>query len=662
MARNTDYTLYKTGRTDPSFKNIWAFESDAIRTAWLNSCSPMNFPNNKYWRTGATIKCSIRYEESFNYDYVRIINRLGEVESTKTWFCFITGRTYISNNCTLFTLAVDYPQTFLFNSDGSPFWKTYGFIETATIENPAPNRGQGAEFSSPAKQCQSIWYNAGTSDFAIVVFSTVDLTVLMTSGEIAYNPMDNGGVYMASVPFVITGVFAGEIFTNTISKLNELGLTEAVSGAYCVPGRYFSEFTDETWARVLQSKIDIDTIYIQPITSIEDKQSGASYTPTNKVLLRGDYSVIVVNNCQGETSLYHFEDFIGIPTFKTTVSMYSGAPTIMMWPGDNYKYGDSANFRQHIMKITSPISCSYLNDNYKIWLAQNSNQRTAALNAAQVELDNANRASQYALNSHIDDMLNKAFSGISDLFGGEPEAPQPSAFTQAANLLQAKDTAAKEALDRLTGGRVSFAGPYRRQSVIDYLKRTGEMIDATNQINYEQALASMDTSGVVDNIASLAKSMIRRELGIEHAYVYDNAIATAQANLQKVQAYYADKEVIPATALGSNAHGDLVLFNQFNFMISVITPTVEWATKIDKLLSSSGCMVNNLGDIIKRHQVFDYYKCESPWILAERNGRPQYARNMLISLLQNGVYFWYYNNGDISEYIGLPYDISNQTV
>ena len=129
--------------------------------------------------------------------------------------------------------------------------------------------------------------------------------------------------------------------------------------------------------------------------------------------------------------------------------------------------------------------------------------------------------------------------------------------------------------------------------------------------------------------------------------------------MQKVQAFYADKEVIPSTALGANAHGDLVLFNQFNFMISVITPTVEWAVKIDKLLSSSGCLVNNLGEIYRRHSVFDFYKCESPWIMPERNGRPQYVRNMLIHMLQDGVYLWYYNNGDISEYIGLPYDISN---
>lgn len=658
MARNTDYTLYKTGRTDPSFKNIWAFENDNIRNAWLNSCSPLNFPNNKYWRTGATIKCPIRYEESFNYDYVRIINRLGEIERTRTWYCFITGRTYISNNCTLFTLAVDYPQTFLFNSDGSPFWKTYGFIETATIENPEPNRGQGAEFPIPAKQCSSLWYDA-LKDFSILVYSTVDLTILMTSGTVSYISQLNGGVFMASVPFIATGAGAAEMLANTITKLNELGLTDAVSGAYCVPSRYFNSFTSDTWTMCAQGRIETETITISPIDSI------GGYVPNNKVLLRGDYSVIIVNNCQGESSIYHFEDFKGSPTFKSTVSVISGSPTIMLWPGDNYKYGNSADFRQHIMKITSPISCSYLNDNYKIWLAQNSNQRSAALNAAQMGVDHANQAAQRSLNYNISAGVNFVGNNLSDFINSAIDEAYVSEDEKSDPFRRLSRRELADFTDRYLGvlgtgqpvvgiwskvAKDPITGTLGRQNIVNsYIEGA------------KSAVSAVDDAVGKGWLNNISEAYIRKQIGIEQAYVYEQAIEKANANLQRIQAFYADKEVIPSTALGSNAHGDLVLFNQFNFMISVITPTLEWAVKIDKLLSSSGCVVNNLGDITKRHQVFDYYKCESPWILAERNGRPQYARNMLISLLQGGVYFWYHNNGDISEYIGLPYDISNPT-
>lgn len=655
MARNTLYTLYKTGRTDPSFRNIWAFENDVLRNAWLDSCSPRDFSNNKYWRTGSTIKCPIRYEESFNYDYVRIINRLGEPQATKTWFCFITGRTYISNNCTLFTLSVDYPQTFLFNEDGKPFWKTYGFIQTATIENPAANRGQGAEYPIPARQCASIWYDA-LKDFSIIAYSTVDLTVLATTGTVAYNPQVNDGVYMASVPFVVTGPLATDVLKTTIEKLNELGLTEAVSGIFCAPSRYFSRFTADTWTMCAQSNIDTETITVNTITSI------GTYTPVNKVLLRGDYSVIVVNNGQGESSLYHYEDFIGTPTFKTTISVVSGFPCVMLWPGDNYKYGNANDFRQYIIKITSPITCSYLNDNYKIWLAQNANQRAAALNSAQVEIDNANRASQYVLSSNINDLVNNFLSKTTGQSSQEYILSflrdNPNYFYEAADKFEANDAKARTLSRQLSGGKYEYTGPTRSGISAAITRGMGDIVQGARD-SLTRAAVNAPQNGPETILKDFAGAYLKRELGIEHAYVYDNAIATAQANLQKVQAFYADKEVIPSTSLGSNAHGDLVLFNQFNFMISVITPTVEWAVKIDKLLSSSGCLVNNLGEIYRRHSVFDFYKCESPWIMPERNGRPQYVRNMLIHMLQDGVYLWYYNNGDISEYIGLPYDISN---
>ena len=70
MARDTIYTLYKTGRTDPTRQNIWGFSSEEQRRAWLNSKSPTVFLNKKYWRVTSSIKIPVRYEDSFDYDYV----------------------------------------------------------------------------------------------------------------------------------------------------------------------------------------------------------------------------------------------------------------------------------------------------------------------------------------------------------------------------------------------------------------------------------------------------------------------------------------------------------------------------------------------------------------------------------------------------------------
>ena len=73
MARNTVYTLYKTGRIDPTLTNIWAFKDPAERETWLESKPALEFTANKYWRVGSPIKIPVSYETSFEYDYVRII-------------------------------------------------------------------------------------------------------------------------------------------------------------------------------------------------------------------------------------------------------------------------------------------------------------------------------------------------------------------------------------------------------------------------------------------------------------------------------------------------------------------------------------------------------------------------------------------------------------
>ena len=111
MARSTIYTLYKTGRIDPTLTNIWAFKTPQERYTWLNSKPSLEFTANKYWRVGSPIKIPVSYEMSFEYDYIRIINDAGTPQQ-REWYAFIAARAYISPSVTILTLDVDYIQTY----------------------------------------------------------------------------------------------------------------------------------------------------------------------------------------------------------------------------------------------------------------------------------------------------------------------------------------------------------------------------------------------------------------------------------------------------------------------------------------------------------------------------------------------------------------------
>lgn len=642
MARDTQYTLYKTARTDPTFKNIWAFESEAQRDAWLNTCSPHPFLNNKYWRVGSAIKCSIRYEESFNYDYVRIVNRDMDSNKRKTWFCFITGRTYISNNCTMFTLAVDYVQTFYWSKsiDGgtNPFWQTEGFISKAT-KPLTPPRGTPSEYPVPEVSCYHMDYNA--TGYSVVIYSSVDIRDL---SSLKYVSAIIDGQYTAAPPFVMASNVSA--ISNLINDINTAGYTDAIAGIYLVPNDYLNLSMIST-SPLLASD---SALYLTVKKTVNKPTSCDGYVPTNTELLGYDYSYFTINNGQGEVSTWHFEDFNGTPTFSLRLSLASGSPVMIMSP-DNYINRDQNDFRQLAIKITQAPACSYLNDTYRIWLAQTQNSRAAAKNAAELAVNQARFARENSLRYQFAQQVNPILDFITN---NDREAIQ-EAYKTARNYFDGKN-----GLTNL----VETISPWTPSNLLDAFPSKGKFGGGSSTgTGAGRSFGSGVVPGeVIEGALKGAELFVRNQLGIENWYIYDQRVASAQANLDSLLASYSDKARVPGTATGSNAYGDVCVLQQYGFMIAVYTPTSFYAEWIDKQLDASGHTINRYSDISRHHAKFDYYSVPSPYIPAERDGRPQYARNMLISLLSQGVYLWYVYQGDISDKIGVPYGLDNPEI
>ena len=647
MARDTQYTLYKTARTDPTFKNIWAFDSEAQREAWLNTCSPQPFLNNKYWRVGSTIKCPIRYEESFNYDYVRIVNRDTDLNQRKTWFCFITGRVYISNNCTMFTLAVDYVQTFYWSksADGgvAPFWQTEGFISKAT-KPLLPPRGTASEYPVPEVSCYHIDFNA--SGYSVVIYSSVDIRDL---SSLKYVSAIIDGQYTASPPFVMAANVTA--IANLINDINKAGYTDAISGIYLVPNDYLN-LTLISTAPILAT----DSNLYKTVNKVVQKPvSCDGYTPENKELLGYDYSYFTINNGQGEVSTWHFEDFDGNPSFSSRLSLASGSPVLILYP-NNYINADGNDFRQLSVKITQAPACSFLNDSYKIWLAQTQNSRAAAINAAQLAVDQAKFARENSLKYQVA----QAASPIFDFMTNNDRETLQASYKNAKTLLNTGTFNGKNALTNIVE-TIMPSAPSNLKNAFPSSNSFGGGSSIGGGAG--RSWGSGPSAGdIIENLVNMGELYVKNQLGIENWYVYDQNVASAQANLNSLLAGYADKARVPATAVGSNAYGDVCVLNQYGFMIAVYTPTAYYAEWIDKQLSAGGHTINKFSTIERHHAVFDYYSVPSPYVPAERDGRPQYARNMLISLLSQGVYLWYVYQGDISERIGVPYGLNNPEV
>lgn len=642
MARDTQYTLYKTARTDPTFKNIWAFENEAQREAWLNTCSPEPFLNNKYWRVGSTIKCPIRYEESFNYDYVRIVNRDTDSNQRKTWFCFITGRAYISNNCTMFTLAVDYVQTFYWSKsvDGGvePFWQTEGFISKST--NPLlPPRGTVSEYPVPEVSCYHIDFNA--TGYSVVIYSSIDIRNLST---LSYTTAIIDGQYTAAPPYIMAANV--NAISEIINEVNTKGYTDAIAGIYLIPNDYI-DLTKISTTPILATNA---AIFPTVNKTIHKPVNCDGYIPVNKELLGYDYSYFTINNGQGEISTWHFEDFDGNPSFTARVSLASGSPVLILYP-NNYINADGNDFRQLAVKITQAPACSFLNDSYKIWLAQTQNSRAAAVNMAEAAIAQAKVARE-----------NSFVYKAGQLYSQMSKDSRDRGIAVTDKIFDFVDTGIKGGLIGKASDFIS--GLFNKDKSTGFgggsSRGGGAGINLnTMQYNYGSAMSQLMNPEMLQDLTSAG---LAHHLGLEQYYTYDFNVANAQYKLNELLAGYADKSRVPATAVGSNAYGDACVLNQYGFMIAVYTPTAYYAEWIDKQLSAGGHTINKFSTIERHHAVFDYYSVPSPYVPAERDGRPQYARNMLISLLSQGVYLWYVYQGDISERIGVPYGLNNPEV
>lgn len=627
MARDTIYTFYSTGRADPTYANIWAFQNSTERTAFFNNKPHLRFTGQKYWRTGATVKIPIKYETALQYDYAIIDNDSTSAQNAMRWYCFIDAKAYVSPGVTLITLSVDWVQTYYFLS-GVPFWQYTGFITRATNHSLPPD-GTPSDYPVPQTRCVS--FTQETGGYGLVLYASVSPADAI-AGDLNYTSATVDGVPMSSPPYVLKGSTLANLITTlgqTISGYNENGMTDTITGIYLIPATYLpSNMGTDVWVNGWSVNLPNRTITINPPTSAVEYAD---------ILTQYGYANLIINNGQGETEAYNFNDFTGNPQFQLSASLAAGSPTLFCKP-TNLKY-NANDANQRIIKITQSPAIGWLNDSYKIWLAQTQNSRAASIAGAELAISQAeearNKSWAYQNGKFIQDMEWSAKGDIT---------------SNAANLIGG--------LSGLFGSDLSESpkstGVRFKDTTIPYTDKT---------VTVAQRRGYSDYAGIEKNLGymyDIGMAYVNHQLGIETIYTYDHAVASAQQSLNQLLASYTDKARIPATARGSNAYGDLAKFHQYGFMFAVFAPSGDSMALLNNMIASGGHTVNRYQVIVKTHAVFDYFQANSVKIPANPALRPQFVRKMMLGLLQSGVYLWYYNNGDISQYIGSPYGTENE--
>ena len=632
MARDTIYKLYKTGRIDPTYTNIWAFSNSIERDTWLNSRPSLTLSDIKYWKVGEPIKIPIRYEMAFEYDYIRISNDTQDAQLARNWFCFITARAYISPSVTLLTLAVDYIQTFYF-TNGTPFWRVNAFVTQSTF-GALPPVGTPADYPVPNTKTESIIFDS--SDYAIILYATISPDHADEEAP-TYTSAMIDGIPMAAVPYVLYSSSTSALITklsNTIDDYNTYGWTDTISGIYIIPSQYVSAAGKTgNWVSCATANV----LIAQTVTIPKPNYSAALGEYADIITDYGYFS-FVINNGQGETVSFNFNEFNGTPQFNLVPTVTAGIPVLMCQPV-NLKY-NQADFRNRIIKITQAPAVGWLNDSFKIWLAQTQNSRAAAIDGANLAIDQAKEARDkswaYQSGEFIKDIEERVGAVLPGMMAD---------VSGSLSSLMGDDRATRGSSVGRKFGDVSV--PYGGEQ---------QLTTPTYGSRYAQ------DQQMWGNLYKIGVGYINNQLGIETTYQYDQRVATAQHNLKQLLASYQDKARIPATARGSNAYGDVTKFKQYGFMFTVFGPDSDSLTLIYNMIKAGGATTNRYMGVTKHHLTFDYVAASSAAIPADATIRPEFVRKMMLDLLQSGVYLWYVRNGDISEWIGAPYGLINEVV
>lgn len=625
MARDTIYTLYSTGRADPTYSNIWAFQNSTERTAFFTNKAHIRFQNQKYWRVGNTIKVPIRYEVALQYDYAIIDNDSTDAQNAMRWYCFIDAKAYVSPDVTLLTLSVDWIQTYYFLS-GVPFWQYSGFITRATSHSLPPD-GTPSDYPVPQTRCVSFTQETGT--YAVVMYASISPADAI-AGDLNYTSAIIDNVAMSSPPYILKGSTAANLIqtlTQTVDGYNNNGMTDAITGMYLIPVSYLpANIGTDVWVNGWSVTLPTRTITITP---------PSSQVEYGDILSLYNYTSLIVNNGQGETESFSFNEFNGSPQFQLVAALTGGSPTLFCKPA-NLKYNQN-DANERIIKITQAPAIGWLNDSYKIWLAQTQNSRAASIAGAELAISQAEEARNKSWAYQTGSTIKDAEERLRQYLPG-----RMADVSGSLSALFGEDRATRGSSVGRRFGDVSI--PYNdgmQLTTPTYGSRYGD----------DQQL----WRGLYD----IGIGYINKQLGIETTYLYDHRVASAQQSLNQLLAGYTDKARVPATARGSNAYGDMARFDQYGFMFAVFAPSGDSMALMNNMIAAGGHTVNRYQAIVRAHQVYDYFQANSVKIPSNPALRPQFVRKMMLGLLQAGVYLWYVNDGDISEYIGSPYGLTN---
>lgn len=338
------------------------FSSIAEQNEYFNSKVSKTLMTYSYVRRTWKLKVQAHQDEARMWSYLFFKNGT----SGKRYYYFINHVEYINDNTVELSLELDVLQTYLFD------WTLREcYIERAHSVTDTIGANKIDEGLDVGEYLTSNTNVTGLNELVIITASTIDLNKFyFSSGETVDNILGSkyDGIFGG---FQLTATYLNDWwdeFSVMLNYLNTKGKTDAVFTMWLYPKELIeSDYGTYEWTfmeYVKKSKSKTITVTGRPSTL-------NGYTPKNNKLLQYPYCYMYATNNNGLAAVYPYEYFRSGTRFIVEGNIAPDS-VVRLTPID-YK-GQLFNYDESLTMSNFPL-CSWNNDTYKMWLAQNQNQQ-----------------------------------------------------------------------------------------------------------------------------------------------------------------------------------------------------------------------------------------------------------------------------------------------
>lgn len=330
-----------------------------------------------YLRRNWSIKVQADIGEARTWSYLFFTNPTVWVNgSPKKFYYFINSVEYVNDNTVELFLEMDVIQTYLFEWNLNPcFVEREHSVTDEVGENTIDEGLDVGEYITRHKESINL-----SNDMLIMVAASINIDeYYKTNGGTEDTVLGtNHGNLFGGFGVYATPISWWDELAGALHFLNTKGKIDTVFNIWQYPAELVrlkpqADGVDYVLNRQVEGVTPFD--WYTNITPYGDP-SIDGYVVKNKKLLQYPYVFLYATNNAGGSAIYRYEKFItpetGYPTFLIDGNI--GADGVVKLTPCFYN-GELKNDEEGLVMGNFPV-CSWNNDTYKMWLAQNQNTQT----------------------------------------------------------------------------------------------------------------------------------------------------------------------------------------------------------------------------------------------------------------------------------------------